>query len=1403
MSSNIPPELYLFSEHFDITKALKCKNIYLPYPKAKTYENIADWYSKTYCKKKSDGLSKKALQMQRVVLKRNYEWFYQTLGLNVPRNLDEEKRYFKCIKKKRNSYGKFIDFTIKVESPDKLEPMKSSKIIFKPSNIRNRKYGYLRSRNKSSTDVNKKAAEISLKSCSPLNTTLLENSSLNIDDPPISNPLDILCQLIKPISTPQRTLQTINDYNNKITKQVFPYNKNGRDTSVNYGNMPVEYDSVKYGKENVFCSQISSSSSNNSHPMNKTQLPGLISNESSLTLPKTSNSHGFNVPLAYNLRNRIGNYEYHTVLYIVGLILDHEEKGYFQNYEEYNPYPSNSSETLYSKRKRESTRRLHKVIKLKIKEIPEEIKHLVKTVCGRKMIRLEDITPDVIPSLQLVAYEKKDVLNDDKQNSEAKTEHSRSVVNNQRDTRRDTNMPSVKIIENKAKCVNVNEPITTAIAKKNDSDKSSTENIYQKCEETRTSIGETINENKVQEDMQDLFKMISDSKCNNSVISLTSELPNQKLVLPSTNLDKGKKVKNSQVTISEIPCGEKKHLIDEGDFLVKSNDDSTHKAKNSKRKNRAERNEEKTIPTKEKEKLEQPSEIRKQPIEFNDQPNKKVKITNEKPCALKNCDVKQVRRMGLAKKVCKAGKKQVFKPSPANDLVSQILQSMQTPYTPKLQDESLEDTDHGNSENEEFLDVFNRKIQNTTLDRIARTVTKNSDSCLTESDFKNERCAKVIEMESPVIIERIDDFCEVNNPFDLKKDNFLKMNDSVEKKISVACKITKTCNKEKSLKQLMQYSDLLKQARNNMNPRTCSTGENKDFVGEIEEFDLVPSLKNHEVIDNSALSKNMASSNDKHILPHSETMSNEKAVDLNSGVRSITSSDNDKCSKVGSIDSKSDTRAKIKKSNAKVMLPTKQDSEKSAAAAKSSDDDLNHKTTNEKKLIGTEKQKIQRVMEDQEKTSELFQTVVSSSKDVSSQNLDKNVSLNERYDFNRKTNKKKHNRAESNKIFKDERKTSEVCQAIVPQSKDVSSRNPDKNVELTKFSDEGFNHEIIDKNKYINVQKCKSKRIEDQGKTSEVFSSALPPPKYVSCQNSDKNVALAKLSDNNFNRRISDKSKTESESERIVENQEKTSKVFSSSKDVSSQNLDNEVSFTKVLDNDFYKIPTKNKQILENLERDGIIDDQLSTSKIYRVPSSADGDSSIKHTTLPSPTTSNVLNSEEGGNRLDKKSLSKRERIILRVPKAILYGNASPKTTDVSLNNTTTNNSDGKRKKKNLSDSKLIENSSSDSDVSTKTEKYLVKQDLHCVPENSVLKHKMNPNIPDSQNVLCEVSDLNTEKQGSTPKVSEFLSTVESENKGEMQNSSECMDANSGHVSRELSLLELARKARNRVRTKV
>ncbi|KAF8796034.1 Voltage-dependent calcium channel type A like protein [Argiope bruennichi] len=87
------------SELFDPYEALHSNRVFLAYPKVKTYNNVAEYYSHTFLKKgfESDKLSKNKIKPR----ERNYEWYYDTLGLN-----EYERNLIRCTKKKRKRPGK-------------------------------------------------------------------------------------------------------------------------------------------------------------------------------------------------------------------------------------------------------------------------------------------------------------------------------------------------------------------------------------------------------------------------------------------------------------------------------------------------------------------------------------------------------------------------------------------------------------------------------------------------------------------------------------------------------------------------------------------------------------------------------------------------------------------------------------------------------------------------------------------------------------------------------------------------------------------------------------------------------------------------------------------------------------------------------------------------------------------------------------------------------------------------------------------------------------------------------------------------------------------------------------------------------------------------------------------------
>ncbi|GBM07834.1 Voltage-dependent calcium channel type A subunit alpha-1 [Araneus ventricosus] len=121
----IPPSLDFTSELFDPYKALHSKIVPLPYPKAKTYNNIAEYYSYTFLKKKfeSNELSKKKEKPR----ERNYEWYYDTLGLS-----EYQRNHFRCTKKKwRRKRKKPVSVVTIPCSPLKSEKVTICKSDFK------------------------------------------------------------------------------------------------------------------------------------------------------------------------------------------------------------------------------------------------------------------------------------------------------------------------------------------------------------------------------------------------------------------------------------------------------------------------------------------------------------------------------------------------------------------------------------------------------------------------------------------------------------------------------------------------------------------------------------------------------------------------------------------------------------------------------------------------------------------------------------------------------------------------------------------------------------------------------------------------------------------------------------------------------------------------------------------------------------------------------------------------------------------------------------------------------------------------------------------------------------------------------------------------------------------------
>lgn len=152
------PELDFTSERFNSVKALEF-DIPLPYPKAKQYDNIADWFSHTFGKKNQNE-SKASSKNDLFILKRNYRWYYNTLGLYVPYHFDEGRLIMKEFKQRRDQYGNFKKVNVKEVDPAFLEPLRSSKIIIKRPDGSVQKYIYLNREDKTNDEVLSKNNDI-------------------------------------------------------------------------------------------------------------------------------------------------------------------------------------------------------------------------------------------------------------------------------------------------------------------------------------------------------------------------------------------------------------------------------------------------------------------------------------------------------------------------------------------------------------------------------------------------------------------------------------------------------------------------------------------------------------------------------------------------------------------------------------------------------------------------------------------------------------------------------------------------------------------------------------------------------------------------------------------------------------------------------------------------------------------------------------------------------------------------------------------------------------------------------------------------------------------------------------------------------------------------------------------
>ncbi|GFS56588.1 voltage-dependent calcium channel type A subunit alpha-1 [Trichonephila inaurata madagascariensis] len=121
----VPAALDFTSESFDPCKALRSKNIFLPYPKAKTYNNIAEYYSQVFLRKGRD--SNRALKTKEVPRERNYDWYYDTLGL-TPR----QREFIRLNKKIQRRKGKKPISVVTIPCP----PLRSEKVLKCQSNFK-------------------------------------------------------------------------------------------------------------------------------------------------------------------------------------------------------------------------------------------------------------------------------------------------------------------------------------------------------------------------------------------------------------------------------------------------------------------------------------------------------------------------------------------------------------------------------------------------------------------------------------------------------------------------------------------------------------------------------------------------------------------------------------------------------------------------------------------------------------------------------------------------------------------------------------------------------------------------------------------------------------------------------------------------------------------------------------------------------------------------------------------------------------------------------------------------------------------------------------------------------------------------------------------------------------------
>ncbi|GFS62118.1 voltage-dependent calcium channel type A subunit alpha-1 [Trichonephila clavipes] len=121
----VPAALDFTSKSFDPCKALRSKNIFLPYPKAKTYNNIAEYYSQVFLRKGRD--SNLPLKTKEVPRERNYDWYYDTLGLT-----HRQREFIRLNKKIQRRKGKKPISVVTIPCP----PLRSGKVLKCQSNFK-------------------------------------------------------------------------------------------------------------------------------------------------------------------------------------------------------------------------------------------------------------------------------------------------------------------------------------------------------------------------------------------------------------------------------------------------------------------------------------------------------------------------------------------------------------------------------------------------------------------------------------------------------------------------------------------------------------------------------------------------------------------------------------------------------------------------------------------------------------------------------------------------------------------------------------------------------------------------------------------------------------------------------------------------------------------------------------------------------------------------------------------------------------------------------------------------------------------------------------------------------------------------------------------------------------------